>query len=319
MGLGLPIDEKLEILKIIEKIGSRDFDTGDTIEKLKSYLSSTDSEIILSAIRVCIVYIGVDDLFYRILDLAKLHPEEEIRAMACGALGGVIQEGCEYEEKFQEEKFQEEKAPGEESSANPAVSIELYQCAKSFLLHKVDANMESMEVRRRALEALGFIGFLSEVNEIILRFFHHAPNPFVRVSAVYAMSMVKHPVFERLILEQLYSTQELVLMEAIHACANLELLAAEPRLRELTRDSSRDIAYESIVALSSVGDPFETNQHLAALEIEFNDPDFLEAISYAKESLKQRTELDKGNPGWNERLIWQEIQQLIDATENGEG
>ncbi len=301
------MDEKLAILKKIEEIGNGDFDGGDVTQHLLKYLRGADAEIVLSALRASSGYVADEGLFNEIHRMAHNHPDEEVRSMANGCLGAVIQDGIEFEEDFQ---FDEELDQA-------TVSKEFYTMIKEFLLQKVDARMESMEVRRRALEALGHIAFLPEVQRIVLRFYHEAPNTYVKVSSIYAMGLVKNPIFERLILEELFSNNEAVLLEAIHSAANLELHTSEGRLLELARDTNNpDIRLESIMALGSVADLARLPAMLLRLEAQADSEELKDAITFARNSMKQRTMVQKGEPIWNDQLVWNEIQDILDSSDH---
>ena len=297
-----PLDEKLQILKKIEDIGNRDFDGVDVTKILMGYLRASDSEIILSALQAASNYVSDESLFQEVHKMAQEYPEEEIRAMANSCLGAVIQDGLEFEENL----------PAGYPSGYAQVTREFYTTIRDFLLEKVDALMESMEVRRRALEALGYLGFQPEIRQIILRFYYQAPNPYVKVSALYAMGLVRDAVFERLILEELYSASEPVLLEAIHSAASLELHASEERLMTLSRSPSADLRYEAIVALGTIAPLGRLPETLRDLEATEQSADVREAIVLARNSLKQRLMINKGETIWDDNLILSEIEDMVD-------
>lgn len=304
-----PLDDKLQILKKIEDIGNRDFDGIDVTKLLKGYLHAEDPEIILSALQAASNYASDEGLFREIHKMAQECTEEEIRAMANSCLGAVIQDGLEYEDDL----------PAGYPTGYAQVTREFYALIREFLLAKVDALMESMEVRRRALEALGYLGFQPEIRQIILRFYHQAPNPYVKVSALYAMGLVRDAVFERLILEELYSPSEPVLLEAVHSAACLELHASEERLLDLSRSTSQDVRYEAIVALGSVAPVSRLPEIIRTLETQEQNQDVREAILLAKNGLKQRLMLGKGETIWDDNLILNEIEDMVDNPgDNGE-
>jgi HEAT repeat protein len=197
-------------------------------------------------------------------------------------------------------------------SGYASVSREFYHAVREFLLIKVDASMESMEVRRRALEALGYLGFQPEIRQIVMRFYHQAPNPYVKVSALYAMGLIKDAVFERLILEELYSNSEPVLLEAVHSAAGLELHAAEERLMQLSKSTSTDVRYESVVALGAVAPISRLPDIIKNLEATEQNEEVREAILVAKSCLKQRSALNKGESIWDDNLILNEIEDILE-------
>ncbi len=304
-----PLDEKLQILKRIEDIGNRDFDGVDVTKLLKEYLHSTDDEIILSALQAASNYAADESLFQEIFKMAHDYADEEIRAMANSCLGAVIQDGLEFEESL----------PPTFIGGYANVTREFYHAVREYLLAKVDAPMESMEVRRRALEALGYLGFLPEIRKIVMRFYHQAPNPYVKVSALYAMGLVKDAVFERLILEELYSEVEPVLLEAIHSAAGLDLHASLERLQQLSKSKSQDLRYEAIVALGTIAPLARLPEIISSAEVQEQSEEVREAILVAKNCLKQRLMLNKGETIWDDSLIMNEIEEILDNPESDGG
>ena len=297
-----PMDEKLQILKRIEDIGNRDFDGVDVTKLLRGYLHSSDAEIMLSALQAASNYAGDEGLFRDIHKMAHGFPDEEIRAMANSCLGAVIQDGLEFEEIL----------PPGFPTGYAQVSREFYLEVRDFLMEKVDAPMESMEVRRRALEALGYLAFQPEVRAIVMRFYHQAPNPYVKVSALYAMGLVKDAVFERLILEELYAESEPVMLEAIHSAACLELHAAEERLLALSKSPSTDVRYEAIVALGAVAPLPRLPDILKSLEAVEQNEEVREAIRAAKAACQQRSAVKKGDAIWDDHLVMSEIEDILE-------
>lgn len=298
-------NEKTEILKKIEDIGNRDFDGVDGVPLLRHYLQADDAEIILSALQASGNYIADEELFRQIFQMAQGHEEEEVRAMACGCLGAVMQDGCEYEENF----------PLERPEGEPATTREQYEATRAFLFERVDAPMETMEVRRRALEALGAIGFLPEVKKIILRFYHQAPNVFVKVSALYAMGLVRDPVFEHLVLEELHNKNENILVEAVHAATTLELHSAEKRLLELLGAENLDLRYEVIVGLGAVSPLDRLPELLDRLEKTETHADMKEALEHARETFRRRAAHKEGEPLWDDNQVLKEIDEMVEPDE----
>ena len=299
-------DDKLRILKKIENIGNRDFDGVDVTKLLKGYLQDEDEEIILSALQAAGNYPSDEGLFRDIFKMAQDHGDEEIRAMANSCLGAVIQDGLEFEEE----------PPAGLSPGCALVTRDFYQTVREHLVRKVDAPMESMEVRRRALEGLGYLGYLPQFRQIVLRFYHQAPNPYVKVSALYAMGLVRDAVFERLILEELYAPSEPVLLEAMHSAACLGLHACVERLTDLSRSPSQDIRYEAVMALGSLAPLATLPGILSNLEATEKVAEVREAIAAAGNAMNQRRMLDKGEDIWDDGLILGEIEDMVDGERN---
>lgn len=296
-------DEKPLILKRIEAIGNRETDALDSARQLREFLESTDTEIVLSAIQAAAPFVADQPLFEKILEVAGRHADEEVRGMAASCLGNVIYDGLEFEDELPE---------GLEVPA-PVSHPEFYATVKDFLFSRVDALMESMEVRRRVVEALGHLAWQPDVREIVLRFYREAPNPWVKVSALYAMGLVRDPVFERILLEELYSESEHVLIEAAHASHMLQLHAASTRLEELARHPSVDVRYEAVVALATVGELQRLPGVLSLIETENEgSADIAEAIEQARGILKQRNMVESGEEIWNDQRILNEIDEMLE-------
>jgi HEAT repeat protein len=296
-------DEKALILKRIEAIGNREADALDSARQLREFLESGDTEIVLTALQAAAPFVADQPLFEKILALAAKHTDEEVRGLAASCLGNIIYDGLEFEDDLPE---------GTEAPV-PASHPEFYATVKDFLFSRVDALMESMEVRRRVVEALGYLAWKPEVREIVLRFYREAPNPWVKVSALYAMGLVRDPVFERILLEELYSESEHVLIEAAHASHMLQLHAAAKRLEELARHPSVDVRYEAVVALATVGALQGLPEMLSTIESENEgSADIAEALEQARGILKQRSMVESGEDIWNDQLILSEIDDMLE-------
>lgn len=296
-------DGKSEILKRIEAIGNRESDALDSSRQLMAYLDSEDTEVVLSALQAAGSFVSDLPLFEKILSMAAAHADEETRGMAASCLGNVIYDGLEYEDDL----------PDDAEAPVPSVDPEFYATVKNFLFSRIDALMESMEVRRRVLEALGYLAWKPDVREMVLRYYREAPNPWVKVSALYAMGLVRDPVFERILLEELYSSNEHILIEAAHASHMLQLRAAEKRLEELTRHPSVDVRYEAVVALATVGDLERLPAVLRGIEAENKDSDDIaEALQQARTLLKQRSMMKDGEDLWDDQRVLDEIDEMLD-------
>jgi hypothetical protein len=296
-------DDKSLILKRIEAIGNRETDAMDSARQLREFLDSSDNEIVLTAIQASAPFVADQPLFEKILFLAQQHADEEVRGMSASCLGNIIFDGLEFEDDL----------PEGMEIPTPLAHPEFYATVKDFLFSRVDALMESMEVRRRVVEALGHLAWKPDVREIVLRFYREAPNPWVKVSALYAMGLVRDPVFERILLEELYSESEHVLIEAAHASHMLQLHAAEKRLEELARHPSVDVRYEAVVALATVGALQGLPAMLSTIESENEgSADIAEAIEQARGILKQRSMVESGEEIWNDQRILHEIDEMLE-------
>ncbi len=301
-------EEKAEILKRIEAIANRDVDGLDAPRQLLEYLHTPDADIVIAALQAAGAFAAHQELFEKVLRLAAEHSEEDVRSVASNCLGNVIHDGLEYEDDL----------PDNVQAPSPAVNPEFYQTVKEFLFGRIDALMESMEVRRRVLESLGYLGWKPDVRELVLRYYREAPNHWVKVSALYAMGLVRDPVFERIVLEELWSENENVLIEAAHASHILQLHAAENRLAELTRHPNLEVRYEAVVALGSVGDLSGLPAALNRIASENKGSnDIAEALAHARSVVKQRSMLDRGENLWDDHLVLSEIDDMLENPGTG--
>lgn len=293
---------RAQALREIELLENFEFDRGDAAARLLHHLQAEDLEVVHAALRAAVNYFGFPGVYEQVFQMAREAQDEDVRAAANAALWPVIQDGAAFEVPIDPDPKAEAPEPG--------VPREIYEQTRDHLLVKVDAPMESMEVRRRCLEALGHLSFLPEIRSTILRFYHEAPNPWVRLSAVYAMGQCKDEVFERLILEELYSTHAGILVEAIHAASNLGLEAAWLRVRELTAHEDKDVRFEAIAASGSLAPLEEAVTFLDALEPAIaRHEHYKQAVEFARQTLEARKATDSGDE-WTMEKVWDEIDEM---------
>ncbi|MEN9355273.1 MAG: hypothetical protein RL318_2598 [Fibrobacterota bacterium] len=297
---------RAQALREIELLENFEFDRGDAAARLLHHLQTEDMEVVHAALRAAVNYFGFPGVYEQVFQMARESDDEDVRAAANAALWPVIQDGASYE------------LPVEPSAEalEPGVPREVYEQTRNHLLAKVDAPMESMEVRRRCLEALGHVSFLPEIRSIILRFYHEAPNPWVKLSSVYAMGLCKDDVFERLILEELHSEHTGILVEAVHAASNLGLEAAWLRIRELTAHADRDVRFEAIAAIGSIAPVDEAKTLLDTLAPSLVKHDhYGQAFEFATQTLEARRAIDAGDE-WTMEKVWDEIDEMTGFGEN---
>lgn len=298
---------RAQALREIELLENFEFDRGDAASRLLHHLQNDDLEVVHAALRAAVNYFGFPGIYERVFQMAQDAEDEDVRAAANAALWPVIQDGADYEIPAD---------PGEEDS-DPGVPREIYEQTRDHLLSRVDAPMESMEVRRRCLEALGHLSFRPEVRATILRFYHEAPNPWVRLSAVYAMGLRRDDVFERLILEELYSKNSGILVEAVHSAANLGLEAAWPRVRELTAHVERDVRFEAIAAIGALAPLEEAKGLIEDLKKRLGRAGhYSQAFEFSQQALDNRKAEENGD-GWTMESVWDEIDEMTGFSDDG--
>lgn len=300
-----------QALKELELLENYEFDRGDAPGRLLVHLDSTDNEVVLAALRASVTYFGLPGIWERIFDLAAHAKDEEVRAVANATLWPVLQDGAGWD--WGPDDDDDEIDPEIPAPPEPLVPREIYELTKTQLLARVDARMEVMDVRRRCLEALGHIAFLPEVRDLVLRFYNQAPNLWVKVSSVYAMGLVEDDEFERIILAELRSKEEVLVAEAIHAAANMRLEAAWAVVSGLVDHKDEDVRFEAIAAAGLLAPLDEVDDFLGMVAKRHRDAHSRDAISIAQQTLEERRLEEAGDPdGWRMDQVRDEIDRMTD-------
>lgn len=297
-------------LKELELLENYEFDRADAPGRLLIHLDSTDSEVVLAALRASPGYFGLPGIWERVFEMATHARDEEVRAIANASLWPVMQDGAGWD-----------WMPGEDDDIDPEIPLppepmvprEIYEATKRHLLAKVDALMEGMDVRRRCLEALGHIAFLPEVRELVLRFYQEAPNIWVKVSAIYAMGLVDDDEFEAIVVGHLSGTEPSLVSEAVHACANLRLEESWPTIHELTDHADEDVRFEAMAATGMLAPLAEAEHIIETLASEHRDAKSRDALRIATQALEERRLEESGeDEGWRMDQVRDEIDRMTD-------
>ncbi len=110
---------------------------------------------------------------------------------------------------------------------------------------------EDLDVRRRALEALGYTS-LAEVPAMIEAAYAH-PEERMRISAVLAMGRSADKRWAKIASQELFSPLPEMRYEATRACGELALTEAVPMLIELIEDVNPNIQQMALWALGQIG------------------------------------------------------------------
>ncbi|MCS7261238.1 MAG: HEAT repeat domain-containing protein [Anaerolineae bacterium] len=111
---------------------------------------------------------------------------------------------------------------------------------------------ETVEVRRRAVESLGYSS-KAGVRQII-RAAYESDDEKMRSSAIFAMGRSADPYWRHVLLDELESRNPELRYEAARACGELELACAVPRLGELAlHDPDREVQQAAVWALGHIG------------------------------------------------------------------
>lgn len=112
-------------------------------------------------------------------------------------------------------------------------------------------SVESVEVRRRALESLGFLSF-EEVGDLLRQGYEHTDQK-MRLSAVFAMGRSADDRWGEIAKHELDAADPEMRYEAARACGELEYTPATRRLTELVDDVDEDVQLASVWALGQIG------------------------------------------------------------------
>jgi HEAT repeat protein len=118
-------------------------------------------------------------------------------------------------------------------------------------LKVVAGGKDDLEVRRRAVES---IGFSSEpgVHEILAKAYRRGEEP-MKASALFAMGRSADPRWSETIIKELGSTLPLLRAEAARAAGALGVRNAVPQLIELLEDTEGNVRWNAIDSLGEIG------------------------------------------------------------------
>ncbi len=156
----------------------------------------------------------------------------------------------------------------------------------SALVAAIDDEDDDVEVRRRALEAIGPRS-LPWVKEIILQAYRSG-DPRLWVSAIYAMGQNCDPLWLPELLSELHSDDPEMRYEAAKACGELGDQRAVSRLIELVEDPDIEVGLAAIGALGQIGGTMAKEKLQDCLESRD------EALRQAAEEALEELEFEEG-------------------------
>jgi hypothetical protein len=188
-----------------------------------------------------------DDVAERLLCTAEEETDEKVKVRAVITMGRIIYEGAITEEEH-EAGVAWLEAVDELTHEGP--SREAYARVRDYLFG-IYRTAQASELRRRALEALGFLD-APEVRQMI-REAYNSPDPLMKTSAVFAMGRNADPEWTPTILAELDSEDPQVRLEAIRAAGEAVIEEAAPRLMEIAAGPDRELRAEALWALGETG------------------------------------------------------------------
>lgn len=233
-------EEKLALLtRIVE---GEDYLT-DYLPVLKEFLDDEDAEVRRLAISGLWDYPD-PEMIDPLLEKAAGDPSPKVRCQAIIALGRYIYEGEMADYDF-------DWGPLEEIMREGELPKEDFLRVKDFLLAVYRDEGKSLDERRFAVEALGFLSD-PEVSDIIEEAYAH-PDLRMKVSAIFAMGRSGLMRWTDTILRELDSPIRELQLEAIRAAGEIGLDEAGEALLRLTYADDRDVKLEAIWALGQTG------------------------------------------------------------------
>jgi HEAT repeat protein len=167
-------------------------------------------------------------LINTLLNLLEHDRSERVRAAAAAALGRFV-------------------ILAEYQKLHSSYSSKIYQA----LLATIGDSSQTLEVRRRALEAIAPMGS-PEVDKVISEAYHNG-HPKLRASSIYAMGKNCNPAWLPILLKELANADAEIRYEAAGACGEIGEEEAVPYLINLIEDPDLEVQSATIQALGKIG------------------------------------------------------------------
>jgi hypothetical protein len=127
------------------------------------------------------------------------------------------------------------------------------------------------------------------------------------------MGLVEDEEFERIILSELRSNEDVLVAEAIHAAANMRLEAAWKVVSGLVDHKDEDVRFEAIAAAGLLAPLDEVDDFLGMVAKRHRDAHSRDAIAIAQQTLEERRLEEAGDPdGWRMDQVRDEIDRMTD-------
>ncbi len=254
----IPADRRQAIVRHLDDIAEANFEV-DFGSVLRIGLTDADPGVRAAAID------GLWEeqdlkLIPTLIDVLRQDDSEDVRAAAGGSLGRFVLAG-ELEEI-------------------PAAKLDQ---VVEVLRDVIDDPDETLEVRRRAVEAIGYSS-AEGVPELIDEAYHD-PDDRMRISAVFAMGRSAEPRWAERVLAETDSDNPQMRFEAARACGELQYPDAVPALARLLDDPDDQVREASVWALGQIGGR-ESRRLLTAILDDENASDLHEMAQSALDELE---------------------------------
>jgi HEAT repeat protein len=125
------------------------------------------------------------------------------------------------------------------------------QLIRGALMEAIDNPDEDVEVRRRAVESIAYLGE-DCVREIIAAAYEESDQA-MHISAVFSMGRSADPFWSEIVQRELSNPDSAMRYEAARACGELEVKEAVQMLIQLISDPDREIQVAAITSLGQIG------------------------------------------------------------------
>lgn len=222
----LPVERRRWAADALAELEEDSFEL-DFAPVFKAILTDPDPQVRRRAIAALW---GNDDveLADTLLTLLAEDPSPEVRAAAAGALGYFT-----YLTEMLE------------------IPDEVAARTRAGLLATI-RSQEPVDVRRRAIEAIGFLSGDDEVSEVI-EHAYASGDALMRMAAVFAMGRSCDRRYLPAVLRELENEDPAMRFEAARAAGEIEDKSAVPRLLRLLMDPDREVKLATIQALGAIG------------------------------------------------------------------
>lgn len=223
----VPADRRITAMRHLVEIGEDNFEP-DFGAMFRLGLTDADPAVRVSAIGG--LWEEADPaLITPLLNLLQTDEAEAVRAAAAGALGRYVLQG------------ELEELP--EAKVGPIIA------ALKTTFRNVE---EPIEVRRHALEALGFLSD-DDTSALVTQAYHHG-NERLRLSAVFAMGRsLDSERWGAIVTEELSAAAPEMRYEAARAVGELEYAPAVRQLGELLEDVDEEVQINAVWSLGQIG------------------------------------------------------------------
>jgi HEAT repeat protein len=254
----IPADRRQAIVRHLDDIAEANFEV-DFGSVFRIGLTDADPDVRAAAIDG--LWEDQDlKLIPTLIGILQQDDSEDVRAAAGGALGRFVLAG-ELEEI-------------------PAAKLDQVVEALRAVIDDPD---ETLEVRRRALEAIGYSS--AEGVPELLDEAYHDPDDLMRISAVFAMGRSADPQWAERVLAETDSDSPQMRFEAARACGELQYPDAVPALARLLDDPDDQVREVSVWALGQIGGR-EPRRLLTAILDDENASDLHEVAQAALDELE---------------------------------